>query len=37
MKAVLKETAGWAWKAGNNFDNYVGTITSAITPNTRDD
>ena len=36
-KAVLKETAGWALKAGNTFDNYVGTFTGAIAPTTRDD
>jgi hypothetical protein len=36
-RAMLKETAGWALKAGNTFDNYVGTVTGAIAPNTRDD
>jgi hypothetical protein len=36
-RAMLKETAGWALKAGNTFDNYVGTVTAAIAPNTRDD
>jgi RHS repeat-associated protein len=31
-KAVLKETAGWALKAGNTFDNYVGTFTGRSHP-----
>lgn len=37
LKAVLKETLGWAWKEAKTKANYANTVIGALAPTTPDD